>query len=81
MSLALALIALGVGYLVFAAASKEKEGLKLLGQIIGIVVMVAALCAGVCAGMKCMKNGCPMMGKGMGMACPMSGGQGMPPAQ
>ncbi len=70
MSLALGLIALGVGYLVFAAASKEKEGVKLLGQIIGIVVMVVALATSICAGMKCMK-GCPM-GKGKWM-CPISG--------
>ena len=36
MSIALSLIALVLGYKVFLDASKEKEGLKLLGQSIGI---------------------------------------------
>jgi hypothetical protein len=56
MHISLSLIALAVGYKVFADAHKEKEGLKLLGQIIGVVVMVAALGAFVCGTMKCIKG-------------------------
>ncbi|MCG3176712.1 MAG: hypothetical protein MOGMAGMI_01672 [Candidatus Omnitrophica bacterium] len=50
---AIALIALGVGYLVFVTASKEKEGVKLLGQVIGIFVMIASLLCLICSSMKC----------------------------
>ena len=68
MSVAVCLIALALGYKVFVDASKEKEGLKLLGQAIGIFVMVAALLASVCATMKCAyKAGCPMTSKA---SCP-----------
>lgn len=71
MSLALCLIALALGYKVFLDASKEKEGLKLLGQIIGIVVMALALVSAVCASLKCMtKAGCPMVSKAYN--CPVS---------
>lgn len=68
-SCAVGLIALGVGYLVFLNASKEKEGLKLLGQIIGIVIMVVSLLGGLCAA-KC---------KMFGGSCPMIGGKAMCP--
>ncbi len=68
MSCAMGLIALGVGYLVFLSASREKEGLKLLGQVIGITVMIAAVLSIVCASAKCMKKGDYSMGKG---SCPM----------
>lgn len=78
MSVALALIALALGYKVFVDASREKEGLKILGQAIGILVMIGALLATVCATMKCAyksgysmmsKYSCPMMAK---VNCPMS---------
>ena len=64
---AVGLIALGVGYLVFLQGSKEKEGLKLLGQVIGIVIMVASILAGLCVA-KCKMFGgkapmCPITGK------------------
>ncbi|GEM_PF-1205385 len=73
MGTALALVALCLGYLVFQSASKDKEGLKLLGQIIGIAVMVLALLCAVCATMKCIsKSGCPLGKKsGYGQVCPM----------
>ena len=57
-SCAVGLVALGVGYLVFLQASKEKEGLRLLGQVIGIVVMIGAVLSGICAAK------CKMMGSG-----------------
>lgn len=78
MSVALCLIALALGYKVFVDASKEKEGVKLLGQAIGIFVMVAALLLALCGAMKCAyksgysmmsKYSCPMMAKSN---CPMS---------
>ena len=61
---AMALVALGVGYLTFAAASKEKEGLKLLGQAIGIFVMIAAFLLVLCSAAKC--AGKYSYGKGSG---------------
>lgn len=39
MSSGLLLIALGIGYLVCAQASKEVKGLKTLGRIIGMVII------------------------------------------
>ena len=66
MSCAVSLIALGIGYLVFVQAAKEKEGMKLLGQIIGIVVMIGALASGFYAA-KC-KHG----GYGKAPMCPFS---------
>ena len=61
---AMALIALGVGYLVFLHASKEKEGVKLLGQVIGIFVMIAAVLSLFCSAAKYMnRGGCPLSGK------------------
>ena len=74
---AVALIALALGYKVFVDAHKEKEGLKLLGQIIGIVVMLAAVLCMLCGAAKCMtksqcslmsKTGCPLAAK---TTCPM----------
>ena len=64
-----ALIALGVGYLSYLQASKEKEGLKLLGQVIGIFVMIASLLSLFCSAGKCMmKNG---YGYDKAPMCPM----------
>ena len=58
MSCAVALIALSLGYLVYVHASKEKEGVKLLGQVIGIVVMIGAVMTSVMHGYnKCHKHG------------------------
>ncbi len=70
MHAALALIALALGYKVFTDAHKEKEGLKLLGQVIGIVVMLAAVLCMLCAAAKCMtRSQCSMMSKG---SCPFT---------
>ncbi len=72
MGIAISLVALALGYKVFADANKEKEGIKLLGQVIGIVVMLAALASIACGAVKCMgrsecsmmsKSNCPMMAK------------------
>ena len=70
------LFLLSVGYLVFVSASKEKEGVRILGQVIAIVVMLAALAGVACGVMKCAKGVCPMPGKSMMPNCPMSGGSG-----
>ena len=72
MMIAHGLIALGVGYLVYVTASKEKEGVKLLGQAIGIFVMIASVLSVVCSSMygahkdRCSMSGrseCPLMAK------------------
>lgn len=57
MSGAVSLVALGVGYLVYITACKEKEGVKILGQVIGIFVMIAAILCLICSSMKCMDKG------------------------
>lgn len=66
MSGAVSLVALGVGYLVYITACKEKEGVKILGQVIGIFVMIAAILCLICSSMKCMD-------KGAGYGCHKSG--------
>ena len=74
MSCGVALIALGVGYLVYLNAAKEKEGLKLLGQVIGVVIMVGAVVSSLCmAKCKMMGGACPMS-SGKAMMCPVSAG-------
>ncbi len=70
MSCAMGLIALGVGYLVLLNANKEKEGLKLLGQALGILIMIAAVMSSLCAATKCMRGG-DYYGRGKSI-CPMS---------
>ena len=66
MSVPISLVALALGYFVFTGASKEKEGLKILGQVIGLVVMIGAVLSLVCASMKCLSGGgCPFKSKGM----------------
>ena len=70
------LFLLSVGYMVFSGASKEKDGLRILGQVIGIVVMLAALAGAAFGVMKCAKGMCPMTGKAMMPNCPMSGASG-----
>lgn len=72
MSCALALIALGVGYMVFLSANREKEGLKILGQVIGILIMIGAVMSTLCSMSKCMRKGhCSMSSSGAPM-CPVS---------
>jgi len=68
---ALGLIALGVGYLVFLNASKEKGNLRMAGRIIGAVIIVVSVLGAICA-VKCKMGGgtCPMMGDKM--MCPIS---------
>ena len=80
MGCALALVALGVGYLVLLQANKEKEGLKLLGQAIAILIIIGAVLSSLCSAMKCAKGGgCPMHEKKMcavsekGAMCPVTG--------
>ncbi len=73
MGCAMGLVALGVGYLVLLSANREKEGVKLLGQAIGIFIMVAAFLSSVCMAMKCGKGECGMSGHGKAPMCPVSG--------
>lgn len=80
MYVGLGLIALALGYQVFVNASKEKEGVKLLGQVIGIVVMIAAVLMVACGVMKCAYKygggmGCPMKSAMVAKVCPLSGQQ------
>ena len=81
MSIAVSLIALVLGYKIYVDASKEKEGLKFLGQSIGIFVMILAFAGTLCGishkvcDMKSgysspmMQKSCPMMAK---KTCSMS---------
>jgi len=69
MGCAVGLIALGVGYIVFLNASKEKGSLRQVGRVIGAVIIVVSVLIGICA-TKC---------KMMGGECPMSGKAGMCP--
>ena len=63
----LLLIALGVGYFVLLAASKEKKQVKLLGQILGWGIIVLAILGIWCYFQQCFTSG--MTGKG---SCPFS---------
>ncbi|MBI4432923.1 MAG: hypothetical protein HY592_05540 [Candidatus Omnitrophica bacterium] len=68
------LIALGVGYLVLVMANKEKEGVKILGQAIGIFVILASILCIVCSVSKCAgkyagKSGCS---PAQAQQCPMT---------
>jgi hypothetical protein len=67
MSAAVGLIALALGYFAYVRALKEKKGLRILGQVIGVVVMLGAVLSLVCAAMRCpkMHGGCPFKSKGM----------------
>ena len=73
------LVALGVGYVVYVTATKEKEGVKLLGQALGIFIMIVAFLGTLCGAMKCaakgMSVGCPMV-SGYAKHCPMKGDMG-----
>ena len=72
MFIGISLIALAFGYQVLINASKEKEGLKILGQAIGIFVVLASLAGFVCGAARCAKKFCPSSAK---MGCPMTGSQ------
>jgi hypothetical protein len=69
MYIGIALVALALGYKVLVDASKEKEGLKILGQAIGIFVILASVAGFVCGVTKCIKKNCDKMGKA---GCPIS---------
>lgn len=68
---ALILISLGVGYWVYLTGSKEKEGLKKLGQAIGALIMIGSVLLILAGAMRCsyMKKKCLMMAK---FGCPVS---------
>ncbi len=72
MSVALCLIALSLGYLVFYQASHAKEGLKILGQTIGVIVMIISVLSSVC----CLSQaaGAKWSGSSMMAGCPITGG-------
>lgn len=80
MHIGLTLVALALGYKVLVDASKEKEGLKILGQAIGIFVILASIAGFACGVSRCIgksggkygmnKDSCSMMGKA---DCPMAG--------
>lgn len=66
MNCAMALVALGVGYLVLLQANREKEGVKLLGQVVAILIMIGAVASSICAA----KGSCGKSGKAP--MCPIS---------
>ena len=66
MQCSVALLALGVGYLVLLQANREKEGVKLLGQVIAILIMIGAVVSSICAA----KGPCGKSGKAP--MCPIS---------
>ena len=72
MKIAIALIALALGYKVFSEASKEKEGLKLLGQTVGIFVMILSLLLTLC-GVSMMMNCYQKDFSGFKGKCPLTG--------
>ena len=81
MTTAVALIALSLGYKVFADAQKEKAGLKRLGEIVGAVVMIVAFICVLHGAAKCRGSfGCSMMSKTATAGCPMMG-MGSKPAK
>ena len=73
MHITMSLAALCLGYLVFIQGSREKEGIRALGRMIGIVVMLLATACFAASAMRCsLKGGCPMSKKWM---CPMKGAE------
>ena len=62
MSCAISLIALGVGYMVFLNASKEKGNIRQIGRIIGAVIIVLSILSGIYMA-KCKMDTCSMYGK------------------
>lgn len=73
MSIAFDLIALAVGYKVFADATKERKELKGGGRLVGIFIMTLALAVTVCTLVK-WANKCQMDSKDFSykMKCPIS---------
>ncbi len=71
MSVSLCLIALSLGYLVFYQASHVKEGLKILGQTIGVIVMIISVLTAACCLTQavCKKS----TGSGVMAGCPITG--------
>lgn len=71
----ISLIALALGYKVYVDAGKEKEGVKILGQAIGVFVMIAAVLVtlmGFCPKYRDGKHGWGHCGKGRASVdCPM----------
>lgn len=64
LSISVLLIALAMGYKVFAEASKEKQGpVRLVGLIVGVVILASSALGLACYAMKCGKGGCPMLSK------------------
>ncbi len=76
MHVGITLVSLALGYVVLVSASKEKEGMKVLGQAIGILVILGSLAGFLCGvTMKCLKKGyCPSQGA---MTCPMGDARGV----
>lgn len=72
MKLGLLLIALGLGYKVYAEGSKEKGNLKALGQWVGAIMMATSLIVSALMiygySSSCLGKGCPFEKGG----CPFS---------
>ena len=72
MSISLCLIAPAPGYIVVLQSSKEKEGLKVLGQAVGSVVMITAFLAALCCAAQAVGYK-TSSGGWAGMSCPVGG--------
>lgn len=72
MSVALCLMALSLGYLAFYQASHAKEGLKILGQTIGVIVMIISALTAAC----CLTQAVCAKGSGSSIisGCPITAG-------
>lgn len=57
------LLAVGIGYIVCASASKEKGSSKSIGYLLGIAIIAGALV--LSAGKACLKGNCKIMKKMM----------------
>ncbi len=79
MGCAIALVSLGIGYLVLTEANREKKNLKQLGQIIAVLIIVGSLGSAIVGAMKYVQGGGQCgMGKysgtySKGMMCSVSG--------
>ena len=75
MWIALNLIAMAFGYKVLAAASKEKGGLKMVGQLVAMFILILAFASSSYAVLRYAKYrnpNCPMMVK----LCHLAGNSG-----
>ena len=72
MQIALLLIVLGLGYKVFADASKEQGSLRSAGRVIGLIMIVTSIAAGTLKIAKCaaMAGLCPMKSSCLFSPCP-----------